>query len=130
LRVKESLAHAVLQDEFGGNTTELQVEELKRQNEIILKDKETIRLENQMFRQLTVSQELSSKKVRTLLNFFAMLFLFFVVLCFASIVRSASAIIQTIVLHLTWLSPYPLKTTSPLPPHSYTVFPTPSLTFP
>jgi hypothetical protein len=67
LRVKESLAHAVLQDEFGGNTTELQVEELKRQNEIILKDKETIRLENQMFRQLTVSQELSSKKVRTLL---------------------------------------------------------------
>jgi hypothetical protein len=67
LRVKESLAHAVLQDEFGGNTTELQVEELKRQNEIILKDKETIQLENQMFRQLTVSQELSSKKVRTLL---------------------------------------------------------------
>jgi hypothetical protein len=67
LRVKESLAHAVLQEEFGGNTTELQNEELKRQNEIILKDKEKIRLENQMFRQLTVSQEQSSKEVSSLL---------------------------------------------------------------
>jgi hypothetical protein len=67
LRVKEALTHAVLQEEFGGNTAELQNEELKKQNEIILKDKETIRLENEMFRQLTVSQEHSSKKVRTLL---------------------------------------------------------------